>query len=157
MAELRGGAGNDSLIGGAGNDWLGSFGGADTLEGEAGATLSAAHRHQPPVLRGVGRGGVGHNLATGAVSGGHAAIDTLADANATLAGFRSDFEQVLGSDGAGTPHRRRRQRYPRRQDGLRHPCGRRRCRPPDGRCGGRHVLRPGRGGRVRGRARDQLG
>lgn len=143
MAELRGGAGNDSLIGGAGNDWLGSFGGADTLEGGAGAdSLSGAPAPTACPTRGRTRGcGQPRHRA---VSGGHAASDTLADASATLAGFRSDFEQVQGSDGADTPHRRRWQRYPRRRDGLRHPCGRRRCRPPDERCGGRHVLRPGR-------------
>ena len=99
---LTGTAAADSLTGLAGADSLTSLGGADTLEGGAGADTLSGGAGTDRLSYASSDVGVSVNLATGAVSGGHAQGDTLADANATLAGFQSDFEEVLGSVGADT-------------------------------------------------------
>ena len=76
--QLDGGRGDDTLIGGAGDDTLHGGAGADVLEGGAGAGDMLAYWGSDA--------GVSVNLATGAVSGGHAEGDTV-----------SGFEWVWGS------------------------------------------------------------
>jgi Ca2+-binding RTX toxin-like protein len=79
---ILGDAGNDSLDGGDGNDTLEGNGGGDALTGSIGIdTASFASS----------AAGVSVDLATGAVSGGDAAGDTL-----------SGIEQILGSGFADT-------------------------------------------------------
>ena len=81
---------NDLLEGGAGADTLSGFlpdrGGPDYTELLSYATSNA---------------GVSVNLATGAVSGGHAQGDVLVDARAD-SGFQTDFDGILGSTLADT-------------------------------------------------------
>ncbi|MEZ5996460.1 MAG: cadherin domain-containing protein [Hyphomonadaceae bacterium] len=75
---LAGGQGDDSLNGGDGDDLIEGGAGADTLAGGSGAdTLSYANSDDA----------VSVNLATGVLSGGDAAGDTLGDA----------FEKLVGS------------------------------------------------------------
>ncbi|XWK90017.1 MAG: calcium-binding protein [Phormidium sp.] len=70
---LSGLAGNDSLNGDAGNDLLNGDAGADTIDGSAGDDTVSYATSNP----GTSNAGVTVNLATGAVSGGHAAGDVL--------------------------------------------------------------------------------
>ncbi len=75
--ELRGGDGDDTLRGEGGDDTLEGGDGADTLDGGAGSdTVSYAGSDAPVQV----------NLGNGAVSGGHAAGDTL-----------RSIENVIGS------------------------------------------------------------
>jgi T1SS-143 domain-containing protein len=80
--SMSGGAGADTLLGGAGNDTLEGGSGADSLDGGANTdTLSYA----------TSVSAVNVNLGTGAVSGGDAAGDTIAN-----------FENLIGSGGDDT-------------------------------------------------------
>ena len=80
--RLDGGAGNDTLSGGGGDDFVEGGAGRDSLDGGSGEdTLSYADSGS----------GVNVNLATGAVSGGDAYRDTIAN-----------FEHVVGSSHGDT-------------------------------------------------------
>ena len=89
---VRGTGQADTLTGDSLDNTLEGRGGADVLSGGAGADWLDYHNSNA---------GVSVNLATGVVSGGHAAGDTLNDAD-TASGFQTDFEAVLGGDGADT-------------------------------------------------------
>ena len=80
---LNGGDGDDTLMGGDGQDILRGGAGADSLDGGAG--------NRDPLSYTDSDAGVEVNLATGAVSGGHAEGDVI-----------SGFETVLGSSHADT-------------------------------------------------------
>ena len=88
MATLQGTASAELLTGLGGADTLTGLGGADTLRGGAGV--------DDLIYTGSTTVGVSVNLATGAVSGGHAQGDTLTDTD-TASGFQTDFEAVPGS------------------------------------------------------------
>ena len=83
---LSGNAGNDTLWGGSGADRLWGGNGNDTLAGGAGADLLNGGAGRDTLDYGGSNAGVTVNLATGAVSGGHARGDRI-----------SRFEDVIGS------------------------------------------------------------
>ncbi|MGO1080372.1 calcium-binding protein [Inquilinus sp. CA228] len=89
--QVFGEAGNDVLLGGAGNDQIDGGDGNDMLEGAAGSDALAGGAGIDTASYAGSAAGVSVNLATGAVSGGDAAGDTL-----------SGFEQLLGSGFADT-------------------------------------------------------
>jgi Ca2+-binding RTX toxin-like protein len=89
--QVFGEAGNDNILAGNGNDQLDGGDGDDTLEGAAGSdTLTGGIGIDTASYAGSAAG-VSVDLATGAMSGGDAAGDTL-----------SGIEQVLGSGLADT-------------------------------------------------------
>ena len=126
---------NGYLSGGDGNDLIAMSGvftntSTDTIEGGEGNDTIEAARVGTRLPAAPGPTGcptrgrtaaVSVNLATNAVSGGHAAGDTLTDANATLTGFQSDFEQVEGSTFADTLTGEQPRRHARRRRRGRHP------------------------------------
>ena len=98
---ISGDAGDDLLVGHAGSDVLSGGADDDTLEGGAGADSLSGGAGADRLSYEGSNAAVSVNLSTGAVSGGHAAGDTLADAD-TMSGFQTDFEAVLGSTLADT-------------------------------------------------------
>jgi Ca2+-binding RTX toxin-like protein len=83
--------GDDTILGGAGNDQLDGGDGNDTLEGAAGSDGLIGGAGIDTASYAGSAAGVSVNLATGIVSGGDAAGDTL-----------SGIEQVMGSGFADT-------------------------------------------------------
>ena len=119
--RCAGGEGADHLLGGADADSVRGDGGADTLEGEgdrndtleggAGGDSLSGGAGTDRLSYAGSNAGVSVNLATGAVSGGHAAGDTLADANDTHDGLP---ERLRGGRRLGVrrhPDRQRRRRH----------------------------------------------
>ena len=89
--------GFEAVVGSTLGDTLTGSSLGNTLEGGAGGDLLSGGAGTDRLDYSASNAGVSVNLATGAASGGHAAGDTLTDGNATLTGFQSDFEQVVGS------------------------------------------------------------
>jgi len=89
--QVFGEAGNDALFGGAGADRIDGGDGNDQIEGAAGADTIIGGAGIDTASYAGSAAGVSVNLATGAVSGGDAAGDTL-----------SGIEQLLGSGLADT-------------------------------------------------------
>lgn len=78
--EVHGQDGNDSLDGGAGNDLLNGGAGNDTLHGGAGNDTYVGGSGLDMIDYSDSAAGVSVNLATGALSGGDAAGDSIASA-----------------------------------------------------------------------------
>ena len=95
---LQGGAGNDRLSGGEGNDTLGGGAGTDTLWGGAGAdSLDGGAGSRDVLDYTYSDRGVSVNLATGAVSGGHAEGDTITNFEVVWGSIHDD--SLVGDDG----------------------------------------------------------
>jgi Ca2+-binding RTX toxin-like protein len=88
---LDGGAGNDVLAGGAGNDIIEGGAGADTISDESGEDTLSFRNSKSVII----------DLKAGFFSGGDAAGDVYVDLDPG-AGFRSQFENLLGSKFADT-------------------------------------------------------
>ena len=76
--HVQGSSHGDTLVGDDGTNWINGLGGADSLDGGGGGWDAVDYERSDE--------GVSVNLATGAVSGGHAQGDTI-----------SNFERILGS------------------------------------------------------------
>ncbi len=160
---LTGSAGADDLSGGRGGDWLRAAHGNDTLAGGAGADGLAGGPGADRIDGGAGHdtlwydasdAGVRVDLGAGTGRGGHAAGDTLDNAEGVVGSRHGDTLTGGAGDDAltGGAGRRRAQRGARRRPAL----GRRRQRHAGRRRGQRRALRRARRGphrRRRGRRR----
>jgi Ca2+-binding RTX toxin-like protein len=89
--QVFGEAGHDSIYGGAGDDTIDGGDGNDTIEGDGGADAIIGGAGIDTAVYASSAAAVSVNLATGAMSGGDAAGDTL-----------TGIEQVMGSAFADT-------------------------------------------------------
>ncbi|WP_245965223.1 Hint domain-containing protein [Paenirhodobacter hankyongi] len=99
--EVYGQDGNDSLDGGAGNDYLSGGKGDDTLHGGAGNDTFEGNQGLDLIDYSDSTGGVSVDLATGALSGGDAAGDSIAGGIDGVIGSAYG-DSLVGFDQQGT-------------------------------------------------------